>query len=265
VLAAASDVNVRVRQMALIALGELAQGDDPRAADAVRSAVHDAAAALRFQGLIAASALALPFAEQALVDATSDADDEVRHIALRLLEERAIVEGLEVRPSDAVKVAAHARLSDPSLGVRLAAAILLGRAGDRSGAKVLSEGIAERDGSLDPEDEQAAIVLAGELGLRDATASLSWRAFRGFGRGNRFAYEARIALAHLGDARAKAAILRGLSAFTRDARTLAVVAAGRANLVEAVPLLEAMRGDERRAEPAAVQDALMALRGSREA
>jgi HEAT repeat protein len=258
-LSAADDVNVHVRQMAVIALGELATSGDERVVEAIQSALGDGAPALRFQALIAANRLDMPFAEDALLEAMGDPDDEVRHVALRLLEERSTVEGLEVRPTDAARHAAKQRLDDPVLSVRLAAAILLGRAGDRSGAKVVCEGVAAVRTSLDSEDEQAAIVLAGELGLRDAVPSLERRAWRGFGRGRSFAYEARIALAKMGDARARAAIVRGLSAYSRDARTLAVVAAGRASVAEALPLILAMRADESRAEPTAVDEALRAL------
>jgi HEAT repeat protein len=258
-LSSAVDPNVHVRQMVLIALGEIGRSGDDRVVEVVRAALHDEAAALRFQALIAANRLDVPFAERALLDAMDDPDDEVRHVGLRLLEERSTVEGLEVRPSDAVRRAAKLRLGDEVLSVRLAAAILLGRAGDRAGAKVVSEGVAAVRRSLDPEDEQAAIVLAGELGLREAVPSLERRAWRGFGRGRSFSYEARIALAKMGDERARASILRGLSAYSRDARTLAVVAAGRAGIVEALPLIEAMKADERRAEPNAVDDALSAL------
>jgi hypothetical protein len=45
----------------------------------------------------------------------------------------------------------------------------------------------------------------------------------------------------------------------RDRRTLSVVAAGAARVHEAVPLLMAMRGDARRADPDAVAEALDAL------
>ena len=44
-------------------------------------------------------------------------------------------------------------------------------------------------------------------------------------------------MARLGDPQAKAAILKGLAAFTRDARTIAVAAAGRARLREARTIL----------------------------
>ena len=68
-----------------------------------------------------------------------------------------------------------------------------------------------------------------------------------------------MALAELGHARAKALILRGLSAWSRDARTLAVAAAGRARMQEAREILQRMAGSPERAEPDAVSDALAAI------
>jgi HEAT repeat protein len=256
-VAAAAEGHPRVRQMSLIALGELGPGTDPRIGEIVSAALDDAAPALRFQALIAASALGLGAAESALVAATEDTDGEVRHIALRLLEERATQD--EVVPSQHVLAAARRRLDDGSLRVRLAAAILLARAGDRSGARVIVEGVAATNEAVDPDDEQAAVVLAGELALGDAVAGLERRAFNPLGFGRHFAFEARIALARLGNARARAVILRSLGAYSRDARTLAVVAAGRAGLAEARPLLLAMQDDPRRADADAVKEALAAL------
>ncbi|HEX3593511.1 MAG TPA: HEAT repeat domain-containing protein [Polyangiaceae bacterium] len=261
-LGGTADPNLRVRQMSLIAIGELGDGADGRVENVIRAAIGDSAAALRYQGLIAANALSLPFAEAALVEATGDADGEVRYIALRLLEERASAEK-SGQPADSTLTVVALRLSDPALRVRLAAGLFFGRMGDRAGAEAITEGIEARDDTLDPEDVQAAIVLAGELAVHDAAAALARHAWGTFGRGSRFAYEARIALANMGNIRAKKALLQGLSASSRDARTLAVVAAGRANLSEALPLIEAMEPDERRADSGAVKDALMALRGSR--
>jgi len=262
-LQATSDADQRVRQMAFVALGELSDGTDARVASVVREALSDASAAIRYQAMIAASALSLPFAETALLEGTRDPDEEVRHVSLRLLEERSATDGPRIRPSSEVLDAALERLTDLALRVRVAAAVLLGHAADRRGVKVLVEAVETLGGALDPQDEQAAIVLAGELALRGAVPGLARRAFRPFGRARDFAYDARIALARMGDARAASAIVRGLSAFTRDARTLAVVAAGRAHLGEALPLIEAMQSDERRADPRAMRDAIAALRGSR--
>ena len=264
VLRATDDPDASVRQMALVAVGELGQGTDARVTAVISAAVANPAAAIRYQGLIAASALGLPFAEKSLVKATGDADEAIRHIGLRLLEERATSSGQRLTPAETVVRAARDRLSDPSMAVRVAAAILLGRAGDSRGSPVLVEAVATLGAPLEPEDEQAAIGLAGELQLRDAIPGLERRAFRPFGRATDFAYEARIALARMGHARARAAIVKDLSAFTRDQRTLAVAAAARAGLKEALPIIENMEANERRADPVAVRDALLALRDSPE-
>jgi HEAT repeat protein len=258
---ALDDTHLHVRQMALIALGEIGGTEaDPRVLAAVERALEDEAPALRFQALIASSRLGAAFAEAALLRGARDADAEVRHVSFRLLEERATTGDMVVRPSDPVLRAAERGLRDDAPSVRLAAAVLLGRAGERSCTKVIVEGVEGGSAHLDPEDEQAAIVLAGELSLREATRGLERRAWGRFGVGQgRFAYEARIALARLGDERAKRTILGGLRAWSRDARTLAVVAAGRAHLVEARATIEAMSGDATRAEPSAVVEALAAL------
>lgn len=257
---ALDDTHLHVRQMALIALGEVGAAASPSVVAGVEHALSDDAPALRFQALIACSRLGAPFADAALLRGTLDADAEVRHVSYRLLEERATTDDMAVRPSATVLRAAEHGLADLEPFVRLAAAVLLGRAGDRSCAKVIAEGVEGAAPRLDAEDEQAAIVLAGELGLREATRGLERRAWGRFGVGHgRFSYEARIALARMGDARATGSILGGLRAWSREARTLAVVAAGRAHLDEARATIEAMRGDARRAEPSAVTEALVAL------
>jgi HEAT repeat protein len=255
---ALGDSNLHVRQMALLALGELGEADDPHLLAVVEAALDDAEPALRFQALIGCHNLNAPCAESALFAATRDVDAEIRHMAFRLLEERATDAEGAVRPSDAVNEAARAGLSDDALSVRLAAAILLGRSGDDAGNSVIAAALSDGRG-IDPEDEQAAIVLSGELSIVAARPGLERRAFRFlFGR-DRFSYEARIALARLGDVRAKNRISRDLAALSRDTRTLAVVAAGRAALVEAKETIEMMRGDPRRAEPEAVEEALVLL------
>lgn len=255
---AMGDSSVHVRQMALLALGEVGDADNVDLLSAVQGALDDAAPALRFQALIACHNLNASCVESALFTATGDADAEVRHVAFRLLEERAgDADGL-ARPSEAVKEAARAGLADGILSVRLAAAILLARSGDHAGDSVIAAALAER-GGIEPDDEQAAIVLSGELSIEGARPGLERRAFGFLVGRDRFRYEARIALAKLGDVRARNRISRELTAWSRDTRTLAVVAAGRAELVEARHMIEAMRGDPGRAEPEAVEEALVLL------
>jgi HEAT repeat protein len=258
-LRALEDPQPSVQQMALLALGELGERGDSAVARAIDGATREESAPLRFQALIAAERLGLP--TDLLIGALDDLDPLVRHIALRLLEQRCSPVGADARPvlTPEVGRAVRAALGDRDLRVRLAAAIFLARAGEGQGSPVLVEAIAS-PGQVDLEDEQAAIVLAGELGVRAAMAPLERQAFPLFGRG-RLSYEAQVALASMGHPRARAHILKGLSSFDRDRRTLAVVAVGRAGLTEARPTLEAMAGDPRRAEPDAVAEALAALEG----
>jgi HEAT repeat protein len=259
-VAADEDGHLRVRQMALIALGEVAIGsDDERARDVVKRSLEDEAPAIRFQALIALSRIDREAGEKAIAAAIIDDDAEVRYVALRLAEERWLGDDGKSVP-DLLTARAKRALSDTSPKVRLAAAILLGRSGDRSGDPTLIGAINSDGAAVDPEDEGTAIDLAGELLLVKARPGLERRAFGVFGvTRHRFAWHARVALARLGDARARTAILRGLEAWSRDARTMAVAAAGRARLEEARAALLSMRGDPKRAEPEAVEEALELL------
>jgi len=263
-LRAMDDPDPFVQQMVLLALGELGSVDHPRVRETVERALAGDVAPLRFQALIAAHRLGMDGVDATLLAATDDPDPEIRHLSLRLLEERATASAeadAAPRPNDAVQGAARARLADPALSVRVAAAILLGKAGGHEGDAVLAEVVSDARG-VDVEDEQAAVVLAGELGIAAARRGLERRAFGGLlGRG-RFGYESRIALARLGDSRARRAIARGLTAWSRDVRTLAVMAAGHAGLTEARSAIEAMQDDPRRAEPEAVAEALRLLRAA---
>jgi HEAT repeat protein len=72
-------------------------------------------------------------------------------------------------------------------------------------------------------------------------------------------FQARVALARLGDARAQEQILRALSSFRRTTRSRAAAAAGQARLQAARPRLLEMSGDERQADPETVALALSAL------
>jgi hypothetical protein len=220
---------------------------------------------LRFQALVALHHLvgtaALPEVRDKLVD--SDAD--VRYIALRILEEQwqDREEAGAVTVNDFKRV--RQALDDQSEKVRLAAAILLARAGDDSGHDRIVAAVNEAALVAEPEDEQAAVELAGELRLGAARPGLARRAWGFFGLfGNRFAFQARVSLAKLGDRRAIDAIRRGLDAWSRDTRTLNVVAAGQARLQEVQSQLLAMQGDPRRADPDAVEEALSALRADDE-
>ncbi len=254
-VAAATDAHNRVRQMVVVALGELANSEDSSALAVITAALADDSPALRFQGLIAWHRVMGADAVDRVVSATRDEDDHVRYVALRILEERWEEEREPLAMPVAVRV--RALLRDDAVHVRLAAAILLARGGDHAGVSELVSAVNARSGSYQLEDELAAVELVGQLCLRGAESGLQRRAFGWFGSSNdSAAFQARVALAQLGDARAVELILRGLTAWSRDSRTLAVAAAGRARLRAARPTIAAMRGNAMRADPHAVEEAL---------
>lgn len=261
VKAVETDDHIRVRQMALIALGEVAGEEaDESVREIVASAARDDMPEIRFQGLIALTHVDPKASEKVILASIVDDDAHIRYVALRLAEERWLAQDGERELPELLRTRAKKALSDSAPKVRLAAAILLGRAGDRSGEQKLVSAIDSGDGVEEAEDEGAAIDLAGELGLDKARAGLERRAFGVLGvTRHPFAWHARVALARMGDARARAAILKGLRAFGRDARSMAVAAAGRARLDEARAELLSMRGDPNRAEPDAVEEALALL------
>jgi len=262
-LGASEDESVRVREMALLALAEVGSDAQPQVEHTIRRALDESSPALRFQGLIAGHRLLKERILPELLTATRDADHHVRYIAWRLLEESLDARSDGHRAND---IAGRARtaLGDPVLAVRLVAAIVLGRLGIIDGERVIAEALNGHE-VLHPDDEQEAIDCAGEFKITLARPGLERRARGGWLAGQPFAWQARVALARLGDDGGRRAIVRALRAWSRDTRTLAVVAVGRARLVEARSLLEAMRGDPTNVDPEVVDEALARLARAPEA
>jgi HEAT repeat protein len=256
---ALDDASDHVRQMALLALGEVADPGDPRVLVAIEPSLSSDRASLRFQSLIALNRVGGDAAEPAVLAATTDSDAEVRHLAFRILEERAEGGSEVVTLGAEATRAARDGLDDESIAVRLVAAILLARSGDRTGVSVIAEAVNRVRERVDPEDLGTAIALVADLGLEEAKPGLARRAWGGVVTRAPAAYEARTALARMGDTKARAAIVRGLSSWSRDTRTLSAVAAGRAGLVEARDRLRIMRDNPRLAEPDAVEEALLRI------
>lgn len=256
---ASSDADPSVRQMALLAIGELAAAEHPAACAAALRGLVDPLPAVRYQSVVALARLRAEGALESMLVGTRDIDPEVRHVAFRVAEE---VFGGKSNERAPVVLSQRARgaLRDDSPAVRLAAAILLAALDEEPGSERVVEAINARRRIKHVEDEVIAIELCAELRLLAATPGLERRAF-GMLLGGRtpVSWHARVALAELGHERAKSVILRGLSAWSRDARTLAVAAAGRARLAEARDILQRMVGAPERAEPEAVQDALAAI------
>lgn len=251
-LCAVEDENPFVRQMAITAVGEFG---DPRSRERLHRALSDERPEVRFQAVIAFARVAPDDAQGAIVGALSDPDPSIRYVAIRVAEEHLTGAAL-------AKISRIAALvDDADADVRVAAAIALARSGDDRGAPILIDVIARRLTPKEADDEAAAVEVTGEMVLRAAIPALERRAFGIMARLGReaFTFHALVALARMGHGPARAQIVRDLGARLRDRRTLAVAAAGKARLLDARPLIEAMRGDETRADQDAVSDALDAL------
>lgn len=254
----------RVRQMLLVALGELASPADEGARAVLLQAVDDEAPALRFQALVAAGRLlSLHELEPLLERGLGDPEGRLRHIACRLIEERALSGELKGERGRGWEPRLESLLADPEPDVALVAALLLAPRGSQPARAAIIDLLngRRRLGQLD--DEQAAIELCADLGLDAALPGLRARAFGSLWSGRSpLAFQARVALARLGDERARSEILRGLSSWSRSTRAACVAAAGLARLEAARPRLIALRraarGDEDRRS---VTEALLALDG----
>jgi HEAT repeat protein len=251
----------RVRQMALIAVGELAPAGDTRALDVVRRALESEAPALRFQALVAAGRL---FGTDELVarleQTLSEPDAVLRYIACRIIEDR-FFSNPDVDDALRSQLEARlvARLSDSDRDVAVAAAVLLAPRGVEAARGVLVEDLNRRRSFAHADDERAAIELVAELRLDAARPGLRVRAFGSALSGaSPLAFQARVALAQLGDEQASRQILRGLSSWSRSVRTQSVAAAGLARLEAARPRLLQMR-DQSGVDRRSVVEALSAL------
>lgn len=261
------DDDAHVRQMALNALGEIA---DARALPRLRRALEDPRAEVRYQAVIAFARvgdahgdLAASEVDEALFTATSDEDDAIVHIALRVAEER-----LDHGHAPDGRLVARARAlvgaDTTSAHVMLVAAILLAKAGDERGHDVVLRVVrGERVGGETPdkEDERAAVELAGELRLEAAVPFLERRAWgvKRFVK-DTCVFHARIALARMGHDRAVKEISDELASSRREVLEGAVVAAGRARLVGARGRIAGL--DASQVDPALVTEALAQLDAS---
>jgi HEAT repeat protein len=261
-LRALEDQHRHVQELALLALGEVCEPGDPRALRAIEQALGDPAPQLRFQALMALGRLRGKRSTESLLVATRDDDPNVRYVAWRVLEEQWLERSPPEAPPEPVRIRARAALRDDVESVRLAAAILLGRCGERAGQSILVEAVTSGRGADEPQDDIAAVELAGDLGLTEAKPGLRRRAFGLFGWSRpRTAFQARVALAKLGDEQAIQAILRELGSRSRDRRNLAVAAAGQARLARARDLVAAMQDNEARADQTIVAEALRRIEG----
>jgi HEAT repeat protein len=229
-LLAVDDDDAHVRQMAINALGEIG---DERASPRMQRALSDTRPEVRYQATIAFARVVKDDKQiqEALVRATRDDDDAIVHIALRIGEER-IDEGKGI--SEDLLTRARALRESDSSHVAIVAAIVLSKAGDEAGHDLVLRVVrGERIRGQTPakEDEQAAVELAGQLGMKAAVPYLEKRAW-GLASwlSDTSSFHAKIALARMGNERAIAEIRKDLESGKREVVEAAVVAAGRARI-----------------------------------
>jgi HEAT repeat protein len=263
-LVAVEDDDAHVRQMALAAIGEIA---DPRAAQRLERALRDSRPEVRYQAVIAFARVSrdAPAVAAALARALEDDDPAIRYIAMRVAEEHRVDGGplrdpsFEARAEELVGSAEHA--------LAVVAGLYLARVGRARGRDVVLDVVAERRSTPELEDVRACIELASELDLREAIPHLEARAWGrrrvirtilswGAGDGASCAWHARTALARMGHERARAEILADLASWRRETREGAVVAAGRARMGEARDRMETLGTS---VDPALVREALVRL------
>lgn len=271
-LAAVEDDHQLVRQTAILALGDIR---DPRAQQRLERALTDERAEVRFQAVMAYPRVCSKKADalEALLHATKDADASVAHVAFRMSEELCEPTEGDLHTSVPEEVLERARAileQDGPLKVRAIAAILLASAGDDRADELLVNIVSNRVSAaspaeaMEPEDMASAIELVGDRNLASARPALEKRAFGGFLGLSRdpFQWQARVALARMGDEKARKYILDELAAQSFERRTLAASAAGRARMIEARSRLLALRDKPDQAEPTAVETALRLIEAS---
>jgi HEAT repeat protein len=249
---AARQAHPRLQQMAILALGELAQATSPALLDVLKRASQADLPALRFQALIAAAKLRLPDLAARVAKALADADEAVRYIALRVSDEHWTPAELP----KALRAPVNAALSDPAFAVRVGAALMLADDQNTAAREALVQAINRALVLPAAEDQQALFELAGELGLVDAAPGLRREAWGRFGlMPGRCAWQARVALVRLGDAAAQRHLRKALASRRQDVRTLAVVAAGQARFSAVRAEIEALQRAGR-VDPQVSSDAL---------
>lgn len=229
-LEAFTDSHLGARQAAVLAAGRVA----PREASAaIEALLDDERPEMRFSAIWTLSRFDIARPERLLI-ALSDADDEVRLLAVECMGE------LEAREHvDAIA----ALLEDSSESVRFAAAAALAALGDSRGTPTLRAGLSNGDRAFD-----AAIGL-GNLADHASLGDLAGLARHRFRSPILRAAAAR-ALVKLGDPLGARVIQKILRSWRIEARQYAVELVGELGLVSLVPdLTKALRRSPPTAQP----------------
>jgi HEAT repeat protein len=253
----------RVMQTALLALGELAQPGEPHALVVAHQALGSELPALRYQGLVALRCIAGIAAASTLATALGDPDDEVRWVAVRLLDELfQQIEGAAEASKWVLPLIPGLRTVRQDRNRRVVAAVqlLLARWGDTDAIRDLSLLLSTNRSSLERQDELDAVRLVARFRVVEAKSALQKLAWPWFFETS-IAFEARIALAHLGDNRAEQSILRDLHSSVASRCARAIEPVGLLRLVDGRARLLQLLGSPERFDIEAVRQALQRLDG----
>lgn len=222
----ASDPDGAVAQAAVIALGE---SGAPRARPTIERALGAGDADVRFQAVLALARLGGAGVVEALAGVVHDPDPEVRANVAAALADLDRETGAELL---------ERLVGDADRAVRLEAALALARRGDRRATPVLLEALG---------DAEAAPQAVRALGqLRDpAAAEPLWRLCSRWMARAPLRAAAAAALTALDDPRGPKELDRWLQSRRREARAMAVHAAGELALTAAVERLCEMLGDRK--------------------
>jgi len=220
-----SDGEPGVRQMAVLALGEMAEPGDQEIIGRIASLLRAGAPAIRYQALLAYANLCPQHCAADLKAALTDSDVEIQKLAVRLVDEVLLSydEPLPKNLERALVSTAQAQDAELSLLAQLLCAQLqLG-----ASTKRLVEVVDRRLSVAEPRDEQWAIELCGRLQVREAQPGLRRRAFGWWGRRtDPFRFVVLGALARLGDDSALAVLKKQLTSRNFSYRASAVQALG---------------------------------------
>lgn len=258
VLPLLADPEMKVRQMAVVCLGEIADPSDHEVLGRLASLLRAGHPSLRYQALLAHSHLLPKQAAADLLMAMKDADPEIRELALRLVDE-VLIAGEQV-VSEPLASEIKKACSDVVPQVRLMAQILAADLGFDTPFDLIVEVVSGSLRTREPRDEQWAIELAGKRRITSAVAGLERRAFgRFFPSFDPFRWVALGALARLGHERARARLIQSLRARSIVDRTLAVQTLGEVGEASAAELLRSLVGQPKRVDQEVLTAALARL------
>lgn len=233
-----SDPEIPVRQLAVMALGELADPSDDRLVGRIGSLLTAGAPAIRYQALSATVHLRPLHSQEPLLRALQDVDQEVRVLALRLVEEALVARDEALVDALVLQIDRAAR--DAESSVRLMGQLLAHELGREAAVDAIVDCVRGRIRPAEARDEQMAIEWVGRLGLQEAVPILRRRAFGWFGWSvDPFKYTALGALARLGDGSAWSKLLKLLHSRSSSERAWAIDALSKSGRREALDALAA--------------------------